>query len=187
MVLTEEEKERIRRNKARALEIKRRRKEEREKDAAAQLKRQNEGGNIQDEPNQKKSKTNPTADNGHVSNKDGQANSIRAEAAKAGMQLTEEEDTVLEPFEVDASPFVTKKEAMKVYCLPEGTMAVCKHVEKENPHRKGWTPMKLYSRAEIRRRARKRFGGLEGLVKERQERERKRFEKDLEKTRDVFR
>jgi XPA protein C-terminus len=66
--------------------------------------------------------------------------------------------------------FVSKKEAMQTYCLPEGTLAVCSFVEKENPRNKKWAPLKLYNRAEIRRRARERFGGLEGLVKEQQRR-----------------
>lgn len=99
----------------------------------------------------------------------------------------EEEDVELEDFEVGASEFVTKKEASTVYCLPEGTLAVCQFVERENPHRKGWTPMKLYVRAEIRRRARERFGGLDGLQHERRRREETRFLRDLEKTKDVFR
>lgn len=66
--------------------------------------------------------------------------------------------------------FVSKKEAMQTYCLPEGTLVVCSFVEKENPRNKKWAPLKLYNRAEIRRRARGRFGGLEGLVKEQQRR-----------------
>ena len=58
-----------------------------------------------------------------------------------------------------------------MYCLPEGTLAVCQFTEKDNPHHKGWTPMKMYSRSEIRKRSRKRFDGLEGLVAERKKRE----------------
>jgi hypothetical protein len=102
-------------------------------------------------------------------------------------KLEEENDDVeLEEFEEQASEFVTKTEAMKMYCLPEGTMAVCQFMEKDNPHHKGWTPMKMYWRSEIRMRARKRFGGLEGLVAERKKREERRFAKDLEKAKDIF-
>jgi XPA protein C-terminus len=75
---------------------------------------------------------------------------------------------------------------MQTYCLPEGTLAVCSFVEKENPRNKKWAPLKLYNRAEIRRRARERFGGLEGLVKERQRRVEKRFRKDMETAKNVF-
>jgi DNA-repair protein complementing XP-A cells len=98
----------------------------------------------------------------------------------------DDEGLELEDFEINAPPLVTKKEAMSVYCLPEGTLEVCEYVEKENPHKKGWTPMKLYSRSEIRRRARKRFGGLEGLLQERKQREMKKFQRDLEQTKDMF-
>lgn len=91
----------------------------------------------------------------------------------------------LEDFERGAPPHVSKAEAMRVYCLPEGTLAVCRVVaEKDNPRNKNWTKMKLYDRQEIRRRARERFGGLEGLQEERRRREEKRFEKDLEKVKE---
>mmetsp|Transcript_15540 Transcript_15540/g.25924 ORF Transcript_15540/g.25924 Transcript_15540/m.25924 type:complete len:157 (-) Transcript_15540:19-489(-) len=98
----------------------------------------------------------------------------------------EEEEVELEEFEVGASKFVSKKEAKQMYCLPDGTLEVCSFVEKDNPHHKGWTPMKLYKRAEIRRRARKRFEGLEGLIAERKKRADRRLYKDLEDTKDIF-
>jgi len=104
-------------------------------------------------------------------------------------RLEEKDDDdgmVLEDFEINATPLVTKKEAMSVYCLPQGTLDVCEFVEKENPRKKGWTPMKLFSRSEIRRRARNRFGGLEGLVEERKKREMNRLKRDLEETKNVF-
>ena len=47
--------------------------------------------------------------------------------------------------------------------------------------------MKLYSRAEIRRRARERFGGLDGLIAERDRRAEEGFCKDLEKNKNLFR
>jgi len=98
----------------------------------------------------------------------------------------EEANVALEEFEAGASEFVTKKEAMKMYCLPEGTLEVCEVTEKQNPRNKGWTPMKLFNRAEIRRRSRERWGGIEGLIQERQNREDKRFQKDLERAKDIF-
>lgn len=104
-------------------------------------------------------------------------------------RLEEKDDDdgmVLEDFEINATPLVTKKEAMSVYCLPQGTLDVCEFVEKENPRKKGWTPMKLFSRSEIRRRARNRFGGLEGLVEERKKREMNRLKRDLEETKNIF-
>jgi hypothetical protein len=102
----------------------------------------------------------------------------------------EEEDTPtiddLEEFEVNASDLVTKTEAKTVYCLPEGTLAVCDYVEKENPRHKGWTPMKMYRRSEIRKWARERFEGLEGLIAERTKRSDRRLAKDMEQAREIF-
>jgi len=170
MGLTEEERERIRKNRERALEIQRRRKEE-----AAALST-SKGTSTEDS---RESDREPIAKRRKVSPEGGK----NAE----DVSRNQEEDEMLEQFEEGASEFVTKKEAMKMYCLPEGTLAVCKYVEKQNPRHKGWTPMKLYNRAEIRRRARERFGGLEGLIAERRKREEKRFQNDLEKTKNIFR
>jgi XPA protein C-terminus len=160
MELTDEQKERIRRNKERALAIQRKRR-------SLELVEQSQHGDVavksdrsDGEESSKKLRTSALDDN--------------------------DEEVEMEDFEVGASEWVTKKEAMSKYCLPEGTLAVCKYTEKENPHQKGWKPMKLYSRAEIRRRARERFGGLEELKAERLRREVKRFSNDLEKTKNVF-
>ena len=98
----------------------------------------------------------------------------------------EDDDIELEEFEIGASPYVTKQQAMKQYCLPPGTLAVCSYIEKDNPRQSKWSKMKLYHRSEIRRRARERFGGLEGLVDERNKREKKRFERDYQSAHDVF-
>lgn len=92
----------------------------------------------------------------------------------------------LEEFEVGAPDYITKKEAMHMYLLPEGTLAVCQFIEKENPRNRGWTGMKLYCRAEIRRRAHERWGGIHGLALERKKREEKRFWNDLEKNKNIF-
>ncbi len=143
-MLTADEKEKIRRNRERALEIQRKRREnssiEVSKDDCATKKR----------------------------------------------KIEEKEEEDLEEFEVHASKFVSQKEAKEMYCLPDGTLAVCSFVEKENPHGKGFKPMKLYNRVEIRRRARERYGGLEGLMKERERRVEIRFLNDLESTKNIF-
>jgi hypothetical protein len=170
-MLTEEQQERIRQNKARALEIQKRRKVEQESAKTETKAAAAEGGNVAvNISGNKRRKMSPEG--------------IKGEAKD---QPVEEESVEPEKFEMGASEFVTKKEAMKMYCLPEGTLAVCAFSEKANPHHKGWTPMKLFNRSEIRRRARERFGGIEGLIAERQMREDKRFQKDLERTKDVFR
>mmetsp|Transcript_107657 Transcript_107657/g.301512 ORF Transcript_107657/g.301512 Transcript_107657/m.301512 type:complete len:199 (-) Transcript_107657:60-656(-) len=91
-----------------------------------------------------------------------------------------------EDWEVGLSEWVTKKEAVAKYCLPEGTLAVCEVSTKDNPRNKGWASMKLYKRSELRERAYKRHGGKEGLIKERTQREQKRLAKDLKAADKIF-
>lgn len=158
MGLTEEQQERIRKNRERALEIRKRKLEE-----EAKKKQESIGDSRNDIKAAKKPKT------------------------ESKVEKEEEEVVELEAFEEGASEYVTKQEAMKMYCLPAGTLAVCKVTEKPNPRNSSWSSMKLYERAEIRRRARKRFGGLDGLVAERKKREEKRMRDDMERTKDVFR
>lgn len=167
MELTEEQKERIRKNRERALEIRRRKKEE---EAAKQALKQGQ------QENESRSAVRSTQ---HAkTNKNTNKNIKKKEKNN--------EEVELEEFEVDASPFVTKQEAMKKYCLPAGTLEVCSFEERVNPRNAKFSMMKLYDRSEIRRRARERFGGLEGLVEERRKREMKRFERDFEDANDIF-
>ena len=98
-----------------------------------------------------------------------------------------DDESSLEDFEQGASPYISQTEAQRMYCIPMGTLAVCSYIEKENPRKNGWSKMKLYLRSEVRRRARKRFGGVDGLIKEREKRKKNRFERDLEEMKDVFR
>lgn len=100
--------------------------------------------------------------------------------------VDDDDESSLEEFEHNASQYITQTEAQRSYCLPMGTLAVCSYIEKDNPHKRGWSKMKLYARKEVRRRARKRFGGKAGLIQERESRKRKRLEKDLEEMKDVF-
>lgn len=99
----------------------------------------------------------------------------------------DDDESSLEDFERDASPYISQTEAQRTYCIPKGTLEVCSYIEKDNPIKRGFSKMKLYERSEVRRRARKRFGGKEGLIRERERRKKKRFEKDLAETKDVFR
>jgi hypothetical protein len=167
--LTEEQKERIKVNREHALNIRRKRESEQQHSNSAAKRIVSMVGNdgrslvklVANDENEK------------------QVQSSRG-------QKEEQVDEILESFEVGAPAMITKREAMMVYCLPEGTLAVCQCVEKENPHRKGWSAMKLYYRSEIRRRARDRFGGLQGLIAERKSREVKRCINTMKKTKDIF-
>ena len=177
MALTEEQKERMRQNREKALEIQRRRKEEEEK---------------------KKKRSSPGVKEGGVSSdsnkrlklsifKEEEEESGNKKKKKKDNEQIEDRDIVLEDFEVGASDYVTKKDAKNLYCLPEGTLAVCEVVEKPNPHNPKFKPMKLYRRSQIRRFARERFDGLEGLAAERTKRQQKKYEKDMEQTMNVLR
>ena len=168
-MLTEEQRERIRINRERALEIKRKKAEERRQAEQSEEERSRKRRKGADLPvaDKEQSDVNPEAKN-------------KDDDEEVGNKVT------LEPFEEGASEFVSKTEAMKMYCLPAGTLAVCRYEEKANPRHKSWSNMKLYYRSEIRSRARERYGGLAGLVEERKRREEKRFQDDLKRTKNVF-
>jgi hypothetical protein len=169
MELTDEQRERIRKNRERALAIQKQRKVLVEKEQQQQQKEQ------QKEQQKKKrayENTNELEDPLNYNNK----------KPKAVLSSSEP----LEDFEVGASEWVNKTEAKGKYCLPDGTLAVCEVEERDNPRHKGWTPMKLYRRSEIRERAHKRHGGLEGLIAERNERKEKRLAKDMKEASKVF-
>ena len=167
--LTPEQRERIRKNRERALRIQAERKRKAQEQEEAQA--ASSQGSIS---TLKKYK--PSSEGAF---KPG-ASQLQA-AVKGSITPSDCED-----WEIEASDWVSKKEAVAKYCLPQGTLAVCEVTIKENPHHKGWAPMKLYRRSELRERAYKRFGGKEGLVAERMRREEKRLEKDLKEAEKVF-
>jgi hypothetical protein len=183
MGLTEEQKEQICRNRERALELRRQRQQQQEEQKQAVVS-QMVSSSLSSSPNKRKVQE-ITID---LDAEDAAAKEKKMKEMKEKDKAKDVEEKVeVEQFEEGASDYVTKKEAMKMYCLPEGTIAVCSFIERENPRQKGWVPMKLYSRSEIRRRARERFDGMQGLIEERRKREQKRFENDLERTKDIFR
>merc|ERR1712003_40126 len=102
-----EQKERIRKNREKALEIQRKRREENEKIEN----KDNERGEIF-----KSSKRQKTADSFPV---------IKSNSISDRNTVTEDHkyhDVPLEDFEEGASELISKKEAMTLYCLPEGSM-----------------------------------------------------------------
>lgn len=179
MVLTEEQKERIRKNKERALQIQKERREEKEK---KDIKRKE--STKDDDSNQKKLKS-PKRQKNTDDLKRTASQSTSCTSIGTGKNDFHS-DAPLEDFEEGGSEWVSKKEAMAMYCLPEGTMAVCSYVEKQNPRNPLFKPMKLYNRSEIRYRAHKRHGGLEGLIKERKKRQELKLQKDMKEARDIF-
>ncbi len=174
MVLTEEQRERIRKNRERALQIQKERREEKER-KEREIKEDSDKS-IENERPSKKRKTTDS--------------STKTTSQVSNYTVAEDHqyrsDAPLEDFEEGASEWISKTEAMTMYCLPEGSMAVCSYEEKENPRNPLFKPMKLYKRSEIRYRAHKRHGGLDGLIKERNKRRQRKLEKDLEEARDIF-
>lgn len=200
MTLTDEQKKRIEQNRKRALEIRQQKQAEKQKpestNTAATITATTAttaeatiytGGFLISETEELGRKKRKTAkgDNEVVSNTS--TGGIKQTSNKIRNNEEQEDEESLEDFELSASEYITKSDAQRIYCLPLGTLAVCSHTERENPHKKGWSNMKLYLRSEVRRRARKRFGGKEGLIREREKRKEKRLEKDLEESQDVFR
>lgn len=186
MGLTEEQKERIRKNKERALEIRRRKAEEarkKEKDDKKRQKEEEKGGSGK---LQQQSNNETTISVTNTESTTTQTNINNDKKRNTKIEPIDNEEVELEVFEIDASPYVTKTEAMKTYCLPEGTIAVCAYIEKDNPRQSQWNKMKLYHRNEIRKWSRERWGSLEGLVEERRRRELKRFERDFDEVQDIF-
>jgi len=193
MVLTEEQIERIRKNRERAMQIQKERREKQEKQREKQ-KNNTDNGNDQNNPfkKQKTTKSNGSASLSSLSSSIPTTTPRSNPVSKSSSASEDSNDNEyhsrepLEEFEEGASEWVTKTEAMNMYCLPEGTMAVCSCEERENPRNPLFKPMKLYRRSEIRYRAHKRHGGLEGLVKERNRRRKRKLDKDMEAAMDIF-
>lgn len=199
MELTQEQKERIKQNRERALEIQRQRKilqltsavdeDSRSNVTNASVTKRGLDTTINNnESNMKRLKDEKLAAstfNGieSVDTFGGTVNVDSAENDNDDKYHTVE----IEAFEENASEYVTKQEAMKVYCLPLGTLDVCRNcISKPNPKHATWSNMKLYLRKEIRYRAHQRFGGMVGLIEERNRRNQVRLQKDMEQSKDIF-
>ena len=208
MTLTEEQRKRIEKNRKRALEIKRKKQLEQQ-----QQQNQKVENHINDESStspaksifdaggfigksasdSKKRKLNNDGgayNNGSNGQEKMACSNSDTTKLKRGINNNNdiESDTIsLEEFEQNASQYISQTEAQRLYCIPKGTLDVCSYIEKDNPHKRGWSKMKLYYRNDVRTRAYKRFGGKEGLIAEREKRRKKRSDKDLEAVKNVFR
>lgn len=211
MTLTEEQRKRIEKNKKRALEIKRKKQLEQQQQQQQLQKVENHindesstspaksifdaGGFIGKSASSHSKKRKLNNDGGAYNNgSNGQekmaCSNSDTTSLKRGINNNNdiESDTIsLEEFEQNASQYISQTEAQRLYCIPKGTLDVCSYIEKDNPHKRGWSKMKLYYRNDVRTRAYKRFGGKEGLIAEREKRRKKRSDKDLEAVKNVFR
>jgi XPA protein C-terminus len=194
MELTEEQRERIRRNRERALELQQEQKKRRSVTSSSSPGdiSTNRGvekrGTIQEESvsKTKRIKTNVQQDNNALGSSEDRHHNEKDVTTNGDVKDDRYKNDEIEAFEEGASEYVTKQEAMKVYCLPLGTLEVCSYVEKPNPKNNSWQTMKLYHRNEIRHRAHIRYGGIAGLLQERNKRNQLRLQKDIEKSKDIF-
>ena len=169
MALTEEQRKRIEENRRKALEIRKKREMERGKEESA------EGFFVAAPTQEQKRRKVEGATEPSKEAKKQRSNVLSVERG----DCENSDDESVEEFERDASAYVSQTEAQKIYCLPKGTIDVLSFIERDNPHQRGFSKMKLYSRAEVRRRARKRYGGKNGLITEREKRKMKKYEKEL--------
>mmetsp|Transcript_9988 Transcript_9988/g.22376 ORF Transcript_9988/g.22376 Transcript_9988/m.22376 type:complete len:204 (+) Transcript_9988:112-723(+) len=202
MVLTEEQQKRMEESRKRALEIKRKKQIEKEKNekmmASANAPSVFDAGGFvgkssgMESQNNKRRINEVSVDVGGGGKKGCNVENASTKTISNGNSNNTNEDandddeSSLEDFELNASAHISQTEARSIYCVPLGTLAVCSYIEKDNPRNRGFAKLKLYVRSEVRRRGRKRFGGKEGLIREREGRKKKRFEKDLAETKDVF-
>ncbi|CAM9299270.1 unnamed protein product [Ectocarpus fasciculatus] len=82
--------------------------------------------------------------------------------------------------------YVSTKDVKDTYLLPQGTIAVLKFVERDNPHHSSWTKMKLYLRREVAEYSFKRWGSEDGLAAERRRRESLKYDRSLARTKGIF-
>ncbi|CAM9136450.1 unnamed protein product [Ectocarpus sp. 4 AP-2014] len=82
--------------------------------------------------------------------------------------------------------FVSTKDVKDTYLLPQGTIAVLKFVERDNPHHSSWTKMKLFLRREVVAYSYKRWGSEDGLAAERRRRESLKYDRSLARTKGIF-
>jgi XPA protein C-terminus len=202
MELTQEQKERIKQNRDRALEIQRQRKilqlssavdEDSSSNATiASATKRGLGTNLDNNgSNRKRMKDEKLAASSlkGVERVDTFGGNVNVGSTNGAENDNDEmyHTVEIEAFEENASEYVTKQEAMKVYCLPLGTLDVCRNcISKPNPKHATWSNMKLYLRKEIRYRAHQRYGGMVGLIEERNRRNQVRLQKDMEQSKDIF-
>lgn len=86
----------------------------------------------------------------------------------------------------DQYDLLTKSEATKVYLLTADSFSLLKHKEQSNPHRPGWNAMKLYLRKHVNALSMQRFGSEEALMLEKKQRDEKRYEREITRTKDTL-
>jgi DNA repair protein len=79
---------------------------------------------------------------------------------------------------------INKTTVSTEYLLTEDCVQHMKHKTKDNPHRKGWSEMKLYLRLHARLEGERRWGSSNELQEEKNKRERSKLDREMAKARE---
>eukprot|EP00579_Thalassiosira_antarctica_P019806 CAMPEP_0201957278 /NCGR_PEP_ID=MMETSP0904-20121228/4677_1 /ASSEMBLY_ACC=CAM_ASM_000553 /TAXON_ID=420261 /ORGANISM="Thalassiosira antarctica, Strain CCMP982" /LENGTH=179 /DNA_ID=CAMNT_0048502245 /DNA_START=388 /DNA_END=923 /DNA_ORIENTATION=+ len=179
MVLTDEQRKRMEDSRRRAQEIRRKKQLEKEKNEKTTMASGNApsvfdaGGFVGKSSEEESQNKKRRIEDGSKEVREGKKNCKKEEvdgntkhnvngSSNTNEDAIDDDESSLEDFELDAPSRISQTEAQRAYCIPMGTLAVCAYIEKDNPRQRGFSKMKLYERSEVRRRARKRFGGKVG-------------------------
>jgi hypothetical protein len=80
---------------------------------------------------------------------------------------------------------MNKTSVVTEYLLPDDTIRHLRHKTKDNPHRKGWSEMKLFLRRHARLESYRRWGGEEELLAEISRRKGQKLERELSRAKDT--
>ena len=86
----------------------------------------------------------------------------------------------------DDYTLINKSDSMARYLVPEDTMRILKFTTKKNPRNPKFADMKLYLVKHVREKSFKRWGDAQGLLNELDRREKDRFERGLKECEDAL-
>jgi len=86
---------------------------------------------------------------------------------------------------MDDYDLMSKADASSQYLLPDDTLNFLPHKEKSNPHNKTWAPMKQFLRKQVRDQSYERWKDEDGLRAEKTRRDKLKYERDLAKAQAV--
>ena len=81
---------------------------------------------------------------------------------------------------------INKSDSMSRYLVSDDTMQILKFTTKANPRNHLFAPMKLYLLKHVREKSFKRWGDAQGLISERDRREKERFDRGLRECEDAL-
>lgn len=64
---------------------------------------------------------------------------------------------------------IPKSTAKQLYLLTDGDLKKLGSVQKENPHKKEWNPMRLYMQSQVEEASYKKYGGFDGVQEARRQ------------------